>query len=154
MPSYLKKMAWKTITMTNLSHPAPRFSMADAEKLGEQLFNVTGTAAPLDGERDRNYRLQTGTGAGWILKVVNSTEPRVESEFQAAILSHLASYSPELNPEERLNADLKQAIGSQVPVRTKAKLRAAATEHMTMLQNTPERVKKYFGDKHVAYAAS
>ena len=83
MPSYLKKMAWKTITMTNLSHPAPRFSMADAEKLGEQLFNVTGTAAPLDGERDRNYRLQTGTGAGWILKVVNSTEPRVESEFQA-----------------------------------------------------------------------
>jgi len=25
---------------------------------------------------------------------------------------------------------------------------------MTMLENTPERVKKYFGDKHVAYAAS
>ena len=69
-------------------------------------------------------------------------------------LFYLPSYSPELNPEERLNADLKQAIGSQVPVRTKAKLRAAATEHMTMLENTPERVKKYFGDKHVAYAAS
>ncbi len=66
----------------------------------------------------------------------------------------LPSYSPELNPEERLNADLKHAIGSKVPVRTKAKLRAAATEHMTMLENTPERVKKYFGDKHVAYAAS
>ncbi len=33
------------------------------------------------------------------------------------------------------------------------KLRAAATEHMTRLENTPERVKKYFGDKHVAYAA-
>ena len=29
-----------------------------------------------------------------------------------------------------------------------------ATEHMTMLENTPERVRKYFGDKHVAYAAS
>jgi hypothetical protein len=25
---------------------------------------------------------------------------------------------------------------------------------MTMLENTPERVRKYFGDKHVAYAAS
>ena len=69
-------------------------------------------------------------------------------------LFYLPSYSPELNPEERLNADLKLAIGSKVPVRTKAKLRAAATEHMTMLENTPERVKKYFGDKHVAYAAS
>ncbi|MCK8688509.1 hypothetical protein, partial [Pseudomonas umsongensis] len=62
--------------MTNLSHPAPQFSTGDAEKLGEQLFNVIGTATPLDGERDRNYRLKTGTDAGWILKVVNSTEPR------------------------------------------------------------------------------
>jgi hypothetical protein len=40
----------------------------------------------------------------------------------------LPRYSPELNPEERPNANLKQAIGSKVPVRTKAKLRAAADE--------------------------
>jgi hypothetical protein len=69
-------------------------------------------------------------------------------------LFYLPSYSPELNPEERLNADLKHAITSKVPVRTKAKLREAATEHMTMLEKTPERVKKYFGDPKVAYAAS
>jgi hypothetical protein len=50
---------------------------------------------------------------------------------------------PELNPEERLNADLKHAITSKVPVRTKAKLRQAATNHMTMLEQTPQRVKKY-----------
>lgn len=35
----------------------------------------------------------------------------------------LPSYSPELNPDEWLNVDLKHAIGSKVPVRTKAKLR-------------------------------
>jgi transposase len=69
-------------------------------------------------------------------------------------LFYLPSYSPELNPEERLNADLKHAITSKVPVRTKAKLREAATEHMTMLEQTPARVKKYFGDPRVAYAAS
>jgi transposase len=69
-------------------------------------------------------------------------------------LFYLPSYSPELNPEERLNADLKHAITSKVPVRTKAKLRQAATEHMEMLEQTPERVKKYFGDPKVAYAAS
>ena len=34
----------------------------------------------------------------------------------------LPSYSPELNPDERLNADLKQAIGAKVPIRTKARL--------------------------------
>jgi transposase len=28
---------------------------------------------------------------------------------------YLPSYSPELNPDERLNADLKHAIGSKVP---------------------------------------
>lgn len=68
-------------------------------------------------------------------------------------LFYLPSYSPELNPEERLNADLKQAIGSKVPARTQAKLRAAATEHMTQLEKTPERVIAYFQDPHVKYAA-
>ena len=69
-------------------------------------------------------------------------------------LFYLPSYSPELNPEERLNADLKHAIGSKVPARTKTKLKAAATEHMTMLEKTPERVMRYFKDPKVAYAAS
>ena len=40
-------------------------------------------------------------------------------------LFYLPSYSPQLNPEERLNADLKQDIGKHVPVRTKAKLSEA-----------------------------
>ena len=57
-------------------------------------------------------------------------------------LFYLPSYSPQLNPEERLNADLKQEMGKRVPVRTKAKLRAAANVHMA-----------YFQDKRVRYAA-
>ena len=48
-------------------------------------------------------------------------------------LFYLPSYSPQLNPEERLNADLKQQMGKRVPVRTKARLREAAKEHMAML---------------------
>jgi transposase len=68
-------------------------------------------------------------------------------------LFYLPSYSPELNPDERLNADLKYAIGSKLAPRTKAKLKAAATEHMQMIQNNPERVKNYFKDPRVAYAA-
>jgi transposase len=68
-------------------------------------------------------------------------------------LFYLPSYSPQLNPEERLNADLKQEMGKRVPVRTKAKLRAAATEHMTMLEQSPDRVMSYFQDKRVKYAA-
>lgn len=66
---------------------------------------------------------------------------------------YLPSYSPELNPDERLNADLKQAIGSKVPVRTKAKLRAAADEHMQFIAANVDRVRSYFQDPFVKYAA-
>ena len=68
-------------------------------------------------------------------------------------LFYLPSYSPELNPEERLNADLKHAIGSKVPARTKAKLRNAATHHMSELEQSPQRVKAFFQDPKVRYAA-
>ncbi len=66
---------------------------------------------------------------------------------------YLPSYSPELNPEERLNADLKHVIRSKVPARTKAKLLAATEDHMTTIGQSPERVKAYFQDPHVKYAA-
>lgn len=68
-------------------------------------------------------------------------------------LFYLPSYSPQLNPEERLNADLKQEMSKRVPVRTKAKLREAANDHMAMLEQNPERVMSYFQDRHVRYAA-
>ena len=66
---------------------------------------------------------------------------------------YLPSYSPELNPDERLNADLKHAITTSVPKRTRAGLLAKTKEHMDMVKATPERVKAYFKDKHVRYAA-
>jgi hypothetical protein len=45
---------------------------------------------------------------------------------------YLPICSPEFNPEERLNAGLKQAIGKKVPVRTIAKLREATQQHLDM----------------------
>jgi len=62
-------------------------------------------------------------------------------------------YSPKLNPEEQLNADLKLSIGKRVPVRTKAKLRDAANAHVAMLEKSPERVMSCFHDPGVKYAA-
>ena len=46
---------------------------------------------------------------------------------------YLPSYSPELNPVERLNSGLKQVIGRRIPTRTKAKLREVTDEHMIHL---------------------
>ncbi len=81
--------------MTDISHPAPDFSPQEAEVLAQLHFGVTATASPLDSERDRNFRLKTGNGStDWILKIVNASEPRVESEFQTALLQHLAKADP------------------------------------------------------------
>ncbi len=66
---------------------------------------------------------------------------------------YLPSYSPELNPDERLNAGLKHALGSRVAMRSKAKLRQATENHMTGLEKRPELVKAYFQDPKVKYAA-
>jgi transposase len=67
---------------------------------------------------------------------------------------YLPSYSPELNPDERLNADLKHAITTQVPARTRERLKKKTTEHMNMIQASPQRVMSYFQDPVVRYAAN
>jgi transposase len=66
---------------------------------------------------------------------------------------YLPSYSPELNPDEMLNADLKQAVTTKAPARTKGQLLKVTTSHMRKLQKSPERVKSYFEHAPVKYAA-
>jgi len=66
---------------------------------------------------------------------------------------YLPSYAPELNPDERLNGDLKHDIATTVPCRTKDNLKRAATNHMTKIQQNPERIKAFFQDPKVKYAA-
>ena len=68
-------------------------------------------------------------------------------------LFYVPSHCPQLNPEERLNADLKQQTGKRVPVRTNLKLREAANEHMTMMEQKPVRVMSQFQDWRVSNAA-
>lgn len=48
---------------------------------------------------------------------------------------------------------MKHALCSKVPVRTKARRKEAAIKHMLILEQSPERVKKYFQDPYVKYAA-
>jgi transposase len=68
-------------------------------------------------------------------------------------LCYLPPYSPDLNPDEHINADVKYGVGSKTPKRTKEGLRAAVEEHMNMLHETPKRIVRYFLDPAIAYAA-
>ena len=66
---------------------------------------------------------------------------------------YLPSYSPELNPDEYLNCDLKAGVHSGKPARNKKQLSKKVIGHMRMLQKKPRRVQKYFEHKKIAYAA-
>ena len=65
----------------------------------------------------------------------------------------LPSYSPELNPDEMANADIKQAVTTLAPARTKLQLVKATARHLRSVQRQPERIRKYFQHGPVRYAA-
>ncbi|MRD47437.1 IS630 family transposase [Caenimonas koreensis DSM 17982] len=66
---------------------------------------------------------------------------------------YLPSYSPELNPNEMANADLKQGVTKRAPARTKLQLVKATAGHLRSVQRQPERIKSYFEHEPVRYAA-
>jgi len=66
---------------------------------------------------------------------------------------YLPSYSPELNPDECLNADLKEGVTKLAPARSIKALKRAAIRHLRKLQKLPERVKSYFQHEPVRDAA-
>lgn len=68
-------------------------------------------------------------------------------------LFFLPSYSPELNPDEYLNCDLKDGVHSKSPAGTKEQLKKRAISHLRKLQKLPARIKKYFEHPKIRYAA-
>lgn len=64
----------------------------------------------------------------------------------------LPSYSPELNPDEYLNNDIKQGIHSKELFRDEKSLKKSILSHMRMLQKMPTRVMNYFKHPSIAYA--
>ena len=66
---------------------------------------------------------------------------------------YLPSYSPELNPDEMVNANLKQSVTSKAPARTKAQLIKLASSHLRSVQKQPNRVRNYFQHDPMRYAA-
>jgi transposase len=66
---------------------------------------------------------------------------------------YLPRYGPEPNPDEMVNADLKQAVNKVAPARTKLQLVKAASKRIRSVQRRPEQIKSYFEHGPVCYAA-
>lgn len=77
----------------------------------------------------------------------------VKKNSEAIELFFLPSYSPELNPVELANADLKQAVTKREPARKKGRLEKVVSSHLRSLQATPNRIIKFFHKDTVHYAA-
>lgn len=65
----------------------------------------------------------------------------------------LPPYSPQLNPAEYLNCDVKQGVHSKPPKRNLAQLKGRVSSHLHKLQKLPTRVIKYFNHPSITYAA-
>ena len=67
-------------------------------------------------------------------------------------LHYLPSYSPDLNPDEFLNCDLKYQIAKRPDRREKGSLKKTATSVMRSLQKMPARIASYFEADTILYA--
>ena len=64
----------------------------------------------------------------------------------------LPPYSPEVNPDEYLNGDLKQRIRSGIPAKTVNDLCKKTRSFMKLLQCRPKHVMNYFKHPKIVYA--
>jgi transposase len=78
----------------------------------------------------------------WLAEHVDSIE-----------MHFLPGYSPELNPTELLNNDVKHHVAQANPANP-AQLAAEASAHLRRRQNQPDTVKALFGKAEVRYAAA
>jgi transposase len=89
-----------------------------------------------------NLRVHHGKKvAAWL----EATDRDIELEF-------IPSYSPELNPDEYLNRDLKKNVNTSRMPRTVSELKANVLSFMRSIQKQTQRVISYFNSCHVAFA--
>jgi transposase len=76
----------------------------------------------------------------------------VEANKERIALFHLPSYSPERNPDEYLNGDLKSELSRKEPPMDQGHLERNLIGSMRRLAKSPKRVASYFEHPAVTYA--
>lgn len=77
----------------------------------------------------------------------------LEKNHEKIEIFYLPSYSPELNPDEYLNGNLKNKVHSGTPIRNREDLEKKTRSFMRTLVKQPAHVRSYFRHHKVAYAA-
>jgi len=83
-------------------------------------------------------------------KLVKQWEQENKKKIQ---LFYLPSYSPDRNPDEYLNCDLKLSLSNKPSPKNEAQLKSNLNSHMRSLQKNKIKVANYFKHKSIKYAA-
>ncbi|MFD9007637.1 IS630 family transposase [Streptomyces sp. NPDC059552] len=104
--------------------------------------------ARIVGHFDRKVHLVVDRHSAHRSKAVRAWLADHDDEIE---LHFLPSYSPELNPDELVNADLKRGLPHTHQARNQAELAAETRRFYRRRQHQPHIVRGYFGGAHVRY---
>jgi DDE superfamily endonuclease/Winged helix-turn helix len=82
-----------------------------------------------------------------------SVKKWLEARSQQLEMFNLPTYSPQLNPVEDLNGDVKQGVHDKPPSRNLDQFKQRLIAHLRKLQKLPARIRSYFHHPSIAYAA-
>lgn len=71
-----------------IEHPAPTFSVSEAQALAQEYFDLQGSVTELPSHLDQNFRVNTADGT-FVLKLSNAAAEPSYVDLQQAVLSHL-----------------------------------------------------------------
>lgn len=121
--------------MTLPSFSIPAFSADAVSEIIRSQYGLSGKFTPLDGERDRNYRLETSGGQSWTVKIINHSEG-ADAAYQAEALEHIAKVDPTFpsprlrrTSDGKLTGSISDSAGSSYAVIVLSYLRGEIVGH-------------------------
>jgi hydroxylysine kinase len=75
--------------LTTIASPSPQFPEKELRYLLREQYGLEGELQELVSERDQNMRIATAAGEKYVLKIANTTEDPVVTDFQIKALLHL-----------------------------------------------------------------
>lgn len=84
------------LTLEGLRFTPPDLPVAALVDFVRERFGVVGAFKRLSGERDQNFRVTTGDGRRYVVKISSADEPRALVDFQIKALLHIEQQDPAL----------------------------------------------------------
>lgn len=79
-----------------LGSEPPQFDADTALRVAGSEYGLSGTASPLESERDQNFRLRSAHGTQYVLKISNLKEDLSVIDFQTRAFEQITRCAPEL----------------------------------------------------------